>query len=210
VFADDTPTHALASATGFVSTAADLARFFGQLSPTARQSVLSPENRREMSRRQWHVPYAQQEHYYGLGTMSGEVEQRARFGHNGVFPGYITRTAVVPARDVSVSIVTNANDGPANQWIDGALHIMNAFAQNGPPEPATAGWTGRWCSHLGAIDLVPMGKKVVAGMPGQLTPLADANEIVVADRTNGRIVFANGYASDGEPVRQWRIGTARS
>ncbi len=30
-------THALASATGFVSTAADLARFFGQLSPDAPQ-----------------------------------------------------------------------------------------------------------------------------------------------------------------------------
>lgn len=202
VFAGETPTHALAPATGFVSTAADLSRFFSQLSPEASQSVLSPESRREMSRRQWRAPYAGQERYYGLGAMSGEVEQRAWFGHMGVFPGYITRTAVVPEWDVAVSIVTNANDGLANPWIDGALHIMNAFAVNGAPEPAVADWTGRWWSHWGAFDLVPMGDKVVAAVPATLTPLADASEISVADRLLGRIAVANGYGSCGEAVRR--------
>ena len=202
VFDGETPTHALAAATGFVSTAADLARFFGQLSPGASQSVLSPESRREMSRRQWRAPYAGQERYYGLGAMSGEVEQRAWFGHTGGFPGYITRTAVAPEWDVAISIVTNANDGLANPWIDGALHIMNAFALNGAPESAVAGWTGRWWSHWGALDLVPMGGKVLAAVPATLTPLADASEISVSDRLLGRIGLANGYGSHGEAVRR--------
>ena len=38
--------HAMAPATGFVSTAADLARFFNQLSPASRRSILSAETRR--------------------------------------------------------------------------------------------------------------------------------------------------------------------
>jgi CubicO group peptidase (beta-lactamase class C family) len=202
VFDGETPTHALASATGFVSTAADLARFFGQLSPGATQSVLSAESRREMSRRQWRTPHAVQERYYGLGTTSGEVEQRPWFGHIGVFPGYVTRTAVAPEWELAISIVTNANDGLANQWIDGALHVMNAFAQNGAPEAAVAGWTGRWWSHWGPLDLVPMGDKVVAAVPATLTPFADASEISVTDRLLGRVAVANGYENFGEAVRR--------
>jgi D-alanyl-D-alanine carboxypeptidase len=47
----DNPTNALAAATGFVSTAADLAKFFGQLDPGAERSILPVESRREMTRR---------------------------------------------------------------------------------------------------------------------------------------------------------------
>jgi CubicO group peptidase (beta-lactamase class C family) len=202
VFDGDAPTHALASATGFVSTAADLARFFGQLSPGASESVLSPESRREMSRRQWRTPHSEQERYYGLGTMSGDVARRAWFGHIGVFPGYVSRTVVAPEWDVAVSIVTNANDGLSIPWIDGALQIMNAFALNGAPAPAVADWTGRWWSHWGPVDLVPMGDKVVAAAPAALTPLADASEISVTDRLLGRIALANGYGNHGETVRR--------
>jgi hypothetical protein len=52
VIPGDNPTHALASATGFVSTAGDIVRYFGQLSPTARKSILSVASRHEMTRRQ--------------------------------------------------------------------------------------------------------------------------------------------------------------
>jgi CubicO group peptidase (beta-lactamase class C family) len=43
-------TNALAPATGFVSTAGDLARFFAQLDPAASQSLLTSASRREMVR----------------------------------------------------------------------------------------------------------------------------------------------------------------
>ena len=43
----DNPTHALAPATGFVSTASDLVRFFASLDPDADRSVLTPAS-------QWH------------------------------------------------------------------------------------------------------------------------------------------------------------
>ncbi len=41
VIPGDNPAHAIASAAGFVSTAADVARFFAQLAPNAKRSVLS-------------------------------------------------------------------------------------------------------------------------------------------------------------------------
>ena len=74
VFPGDWPTHALAAATGFVSTAADLARFFAQLSPTAKTSVLSVASRREMSRQQWKDPWSAAPFTYGLGTIGSSFE----------------------------------------------------------------------------------------------------------------------------------------
>src|SRR5206468_10902388 len=47
VISGDKPTNALAPATGFVSTAADLVKFFAQLDPAPRRSVLSVAGRRE-------------------------------------------------------------------------------------------------------------------------------------------------------------------
>jgi CubicO group peptidase (beta-lactamase class C family) len=99
VFPGDQPTNALAAATGFVSTAADLARFFSQLSPAADAGLLSPASRREMSRPQWSDQYALAERRYGLGTISGSIDGWDWFGHSGGFQGYITRSSVVPTKD---------------------------------------------------------------------------------------------------------------
>ena len=107
------PTRALAPATGFVSTARDLARFFAQLDPAAKRSVLSAASRREMIRRHWRDPHATLEGYYGLGIISGKTGDWECFGHSGGFQGFITRTAVLPERDLTVSVLTNAVDGLA-------------------------------------------------------------------------------------------------
>jgi Beta-lactamase len=202
VFPFETPTDALSPATGFVSTAAELACFFGRLSPTATQRVLSAESRREMTRPQWPAPYEGQDRKYGLGIMSGELEGCSWFGHIGVFPGYVTRTAVVPQWEVAVSIVANANDGPANPWVDGALRIMSRFAAAGPPTGAVADWTGRWWSLWGAVDLVPVGDKVLIAQPALLAPFAGAGEITVSDRLSGRVTAANGFGNFGERARR--------
>ena len=208
LLASDTSTRALASATGFVSTAGDLARFFGQLAPAAATSILSAESRREMSRHHWRTPHSEQARHYGLGTMSGKVEgsgtveERGWFGHGGAFPGYISRTVVVPDWSVTVSIVTNAIDGLANQWSDGAMHILNAFARHGAPDARLVAWAGRWWSIWTTQDLVPMGDKVLVAQPAALLPFTDAGEIAVSDDTHGRFALANGYASHGEAVRR--------
>ena len=73
VIPGDNATHAIMPAAGFVSTAADVARFFAQLAPNAKRSLLSPVSRREMTRKQWRNPHASVEGYYGLGIMSGSL-----------------------------------------------------------------------------------------------------------------------------------------
>jgi D-alanyl-D-alanine carboxypeptidase len=198
-------THALSAATGFVSTASDLARFFGSLSPLARKSVLSVASRREITRRQWREPHASGERWYGLGTLSGTLGGWDWFGHTGGFPGTLTRTACVPAQGLTLSALTNAADGLAGPWVDGALQVLQAFAKHGAPSRRSAAWTGRWWSLWGAVDLLPVKDKVLVANPALGNPVLDAAELCDLRRDRdgtlrGRIVLANGFAAHGEAV----------
>ena len=201
VIPGDNPTNAMAPATGFASTAGDLARFFASLDPAAKRSVLSPAGRREMVRPQWRDAHSTVESQYGLGVMIGKLEDWAWFGHGGAFQGTLSRTIVLPGRDISVSILTNAIDGAANLWLDGAIHILRAFATRGAPGAETRGWAGRWWSVWRTLDFVPMRDHVAVADPSSYHPFLDASEIAVTARDRGTIRLANGLASHGESAR---------
>jgi D-alanyl-D-alanine carboxypeptidase len=192
--------RALASATGFVSTASDLAHFFNALDPGSAKSALSAASRREMTRPQWSVPHVKDGRQYGLGVIAGSVGGRKWFGHAGAFPGFISRTATVPEWGVTVSIVTNAIDGFANPWVEGVISIFDVFSRRGAPEGPAILWAGRWWTIWGAVDLVPAGDKVLVAAPARLDPFGEAGELEVSDATSGRIALADGFASHGEPV----------
>jgi CubicO group peptidase (beta-lactamase class C family) len=204
VIPGDNPTNALASATGFVSTARDLARFFAQLDPAAEHSTLSPASRREMIRPHWRYPHTNVERYYGLGVSSGKTAEWAWFGHGGAFQGFASRSATLPDRSLAVSLVMNAVDGPADLWVEGVLHILATFAKHGAPTSNVRDWTGRWWTLWGAADMVPIGDKVVVATPSLPNPFTEASEIAVSDEDNGRFIAAAGTARHGETVRRVR------
>lgn len=215
VIPGENPTHALAAATGFVSTAADLARFYASLSPTARSSVLDVASRREMARRQWQEPHSSLGRWYGLGTISGSLAGWDWFGHSGGFQGTITRSVVVPEQDIAVSVLTNAADGASHLWLDGALHVLRTFRLRGAASRRTAPWSGRWWSLWGPTDLLPVADRVLVANPALANPLQDASEIEVArtgrDGTgHARIVLAGGFANHGEPARLVRDAAGRA
>jgi hypothetical protein len=203
----DDSLNALTPAAGFVSTAADVARFFAQLSPNAAASPLSPDSRREMTRAQWKNPHSTLDTAYGLGTVSGVLGDWNWFGHSGGLLGYISRTAVVPERNLAISVLTNASDGLAWSWLDGMLHVARALAQKGEPSKDVLGWTGRWWNAWGAFDLLPAGNRVLVAVPGLLNPVMDATEIEVTGPNEGRVALAAGYANHGEPVHLVRDET---
>jgi D-alanyl-D-alanine carboxypeptidase len=209
----ENPTHALAAATGFVSTAADLARFYAALAPDARRSVLAVASRREMVRRLWRDAQLTSERWYGLGTISGSLGDWDWFGHSGGFQGYVTRTACVPAQHLSVSVLTNAADGAAHALLDGVLHVLAGYQRHGAPSRATAAWQGRWWTLWGAVDLLPAQHRVFVANPAQANPFLDASELVPATRRNGndtaRIAVATGFGSHGEPARLERDARGR-
>lgn len=203
-------THALAAATGFVSTAADLARFYAGLAPDARSSGLSAASRREMGRRQWRSEHDSGGRWYGLGLIAATTGAWDHIGHSGGFPGVITRTACVPAQQLAVSVLTNAADGLSHQWLDGALHVLQAFEKHGAPSRRTARWSGRFWNLWGAFDLLPMGgARVLIANAGLANPVQDASEIEVTATDRGHVTLGGGFAHHGEPVRIERDGRKR-
>jgi len=203
VIPGDNPTNALAPATGFVSTARDLANWFAQLDPAAEGSMLTVASRREMVRRHWRYPHSSIEQYYGLGIMSGRIAEWEWFGHSGGFPGFASRTVALREPVLVVSIVTNSVNGLADRWLDGVTQILSTFAKNGAPNSEVRDWTGRWWSLWGALDLVPMGGKVMVATPSLPNPFTDAGEISVSGADGGHVSLAGGSARHGEGV--WRV-----
>jgi D-alanyl-D-alanine carboxypeptidase len=201
VIPGDNPCHAMTSAAGFVATAADVARYFAQLAPKAERSILSPLSRREMSRRLWPDEESTLGRHYGLGTISGGDGDWSWFGHSGGFQGFITRTAVLPRQDLTISVLTNAIDGLAHPWLDGILHILKRFSEDGAPSGAARDWTGRWWTIWACGDLVPVAGKVLVANPALFTPFLDAGEIAIEAPDLGRIAKASGFNSPGEPAR---------
>jgi D-alanyl-D-alanine carboxypeptidase len=200
VIPGDNPTNALAPATGFVSTSRDLAHWFAQLDPAAQESVLTVASRREMIRRQWRYPHSSVERYYGLGITTAKMAEWEWFGHSGGFQGFASRTVALLDPALAVSVVTNAVDGLADRWLDGAIYILACFAKHGAPTSEVRDWTGRWWSLWGAVDLVPMGGKVMVAVPSLPNPFTDASEISVSGPDCGHVSLASGLARHGEGV----------
>lgn len=205
----DNPGNAMTAAAGFVATAADVARYFAQLSPRAENSILSPLSRREMTRRLWPDSESSLGRHYGLGTISGGEGDWQWVGHSGGFQGFITRTVILPGQDLTASVLTNAIDGLAHPWLDGVVHILRTFSEQGAPSPVTQGWAGRWWTIWGAGDLVPVENKVLCANPALPTPFLDAPEIEIEAPDRGRITRASAFHSPGEPARLVRDGAGR-
>jgi CubicO group peptidase (beta-lactamase class C family) len=203
VIPGDNSAHAITSAAGFVATAADTARFFAQLAPNAKRSVISVASRREITRRQWRIEQSF-EAWYGLGLSMGRADGWSWFGHGGGFQGYISRTAVLPECDLAISILTNAIDGWAPFWVESCFNILRVFKTRGAPHRRLRDWNGRWWTMWSAVDLIPAGNKVLVANPHMSNPFMDASEIEVTGRDTGRIAWASGYATHGEGVRRTR------
>jgi hypothetical protein len=86
------------------------------------------------------------------------------------------------------------------------IQILASFAKRGAPTNEVHDWTGRWWTLWGAIDLVPMGGKVMIGVPSLPNPFTDASEISISCKDRGRVSLASGFARHGEDVRRLRGG----
>ena len=201
VIPGDQPTNAIAPAGGFVSTATDVARFYAQLLPQARRSVLSVESRREMLRRHAQVPHSSTPAGYGLGVMHGSYQGWDWVGHTGSLQGFVSRSLVLPQQELSISLLTNSIDGFSWPWVDGILQTLQVFDRHGAPGARTRDWSGRWWSLWGPTDLVPVGDRVFAVSPGMAAPFTDATELTPQARDRALMSQANGYAGFGELAR---------
>jgi D-alanyl-D-alanine carboxypeptidase len=223
-------THAMASATGFYSTAEDMVRFasahvFGD------DRLISDRSKNEMQRAVWTglSPDAPQEGY-GYGVNVRHYDGHRMVGHGGGYPGHITRTMWDPNEGLAISVLTNAVDGPAEELAAGILKILDRAREVSPKVPLSSGlassaaipspeapdaeidpgsFTGRFAALWGVADVYVLGGKLFASSPIEASPVVQPYELAVVDADTLRIMSGSGYASVGEHFRYERDESGR-
>ena len=217
-------THAMAAATGFYSTAEDMAQFasahfFGDT------RLIGDRSKNEMQRPVWTGldPEAPQDGY-GYGTIVRDYDGHRMVGHSGGYPGHITRTMWDPHEGLAISVLTNAVDGPAEELAAGILKILDKAREVAPKLPLSSGlvnsatitppaapdkeinlgsFTGRFAALWGVTDVFILGGKLLASSP-EPSPVAQPSELAIIDANTLRIMSGSPYGSVGERFRYER------
>ena len=213
---------ALHAATGFTSTAAELARF-GHAHVRGNEELLSDRARAAMQ-----LPVRQyrdrggEESAYGLGTMVKVIRGRRWIGHGGSWLGQSTRTLVEPKLGIVVSVLTNAIDGPAEELATGIASLIIGSQEREAPALSLTGiddiptgsgtaaptrtarrvdpsrFVGRFASEWMIIDVVQLGERLLAISPQSADPMAQAAELTIIDETTLRLPVEDGIGPVGE------------
>ena len=198
-------THALAAATGFSSTAADLAAYFGAHA-FGDERLLSDRTKR-LQQRQANLgdPRRAEAGGYGWGTITEDIDGTTYVGHSGGYPGHITKTLLDPATGLVVCVLTNAIDGPATALARGIVQLL-AEARDGQEHGCTVSeaalaHTGRYAvGAWGVFDLAALGGRLRTLVLDGWTPLEGGNELTEDGEDRFLIAAGPGYGSVGEPV----------
>jgi len=193
---------AMASATGFYSTASDLARY-ASAHVLGDDRLLTDESKRMMQHAAWEVGGAGAGEY-GLGLAVVDVGGRRVVGHGGAYPGYITRTFVDPIDGFVVCVLTNAIDGPALAYASVFVRLVN-LASEGPPADLRT-FEGRFANLWGAFDVCALGGRLRVFDLGLPDPTVQLPVLDVVDADTLRRADDGGYGSPGELIHVERDG----
>ena len=187
------------SATGFYSTAAELTDYFQAHLP-GDDRLLTEASKRAM---QMKIGQADDKSAYGLGISIDLSGPRTYFGHSGGYPGHITNSKVDKDRKLSISVLTNSNDGPAELFSKGILSLINlALDDDAITEPGRAKdlrkFEGRFATLWGVSAVVNIGGRLYILPPAQDDPAGMAIELDVIDETTLKRVGGSKFGSRGE------------
>jgi CubicO group peptidase (beta-lactamase class C family) len=184
---------ALAAATGYCSTAADLVTFATAL---CAGDLLTHDTLRAMRHVRWVGEDGDQD--YCLGINHTLVGERHVYGHGGAYPGFITTTRFDPEDRLVAVVLTNAIDGPAGELSKTMMSIAD-YALGCETGEVADDVTGRYGGLWGRTDVVALGGSLVCFDPDVPDPVERRIELRrTADHWT--ITRSSGYGSPGERV----------
>lgn len=197
-------TYVESSATGFYATAAELTDYF-QAFLDGDDRLLTDASKRRMRQVQWTIS---DDAKYGLGLSIMVVNGRTYYGHSGGYPGHITMSKVDLDRRLSISVLTNSNDGPAATLCTAILRLID-LALNEKREAKTAPrsaeqlsrFEGRFAALWGVTDVVNLGGRLYSMSPSMENPASEATELDVVSDTELKVVGDKGFGGYGEIMR---------
>lgn len=195
---DHIRTGAMASATGFSSTAEDLCRF-AAAHFSGDDRLLDEDAQRTMRHSWWEVGDPAKRHY-GLGLGVTQCGERRLVGHSGGFPGFITHTLFDPDDRLAVSVLTNAIDGPADSLAMGLVKLVDAAAgSDGRAEPVER-FACRLADMWSVRDVAVLGGRLLFVDPTATDPTDATFELQPEGETTLRITEGSGYGAVGETL----------
>ncbi len=205
---DHCSTNAYASATGFLSTVEDLAKYVSALSLVRNTTKLvGRESKKELFRQHWTAPV---DGSYGLGFGVWQVDGKRIVGHGGGFPGFITRIALNLDDDVGVIVLANANEAPSGFIADGILEVIFRLASpaneyfGGAARPGLRAFEGAYRSRWGDQIVVSTGSRLVAFAPQTNSPIKEGT--VLRPATSSGFVMDSPFSFDSPGERARFLG----
>jgi len=197
-------TFAESSATGFYSTAAELTDYF-QAFLDGDDRLVSDASKRRMRQVQWTVT---DDTSYGLGLIITKIKGKTYYGHSGGYPGHITISKVELDKRLSVSVLTNSNDGPASILVTAILNLIHLAGNDSgkaKTEPSDADglrrFEGRFANLWGITDVVNLGGRLYTLSPALHDPTTFAIELEVLSESELKVVGDEGFGGYGEVMR---------
>ena len=192
-------THALASATGFYSTACDMVTYFAAHF-MGDDRLLDDQSKRQMQHPVWETGRGGKHYAHGLAVC--QIGDRTMIGHGGGYPGHITTSFADPTGRIAVSVLTNAIDGPSEQLAQAGVRLLD-LAASGEHDggPDLARFTGRFATLWGVADVALLGGRLYLIIPTAPDPTEDIIRLEVVDESTLRIVETPGFGSYGERVK---------
>lgn len=192
------PANAMAAATGFVSTPADVARFYDALRPGTGK-LLSDASKKEMQRMQWPVG-GERGDSYGLGLDVVHHRNRTLVGHSGGFPGFISRTWADANDGLVVAVIANAHDTRPTLWANAIIDIIDEFGDELAKDDVYKYEVRLGGTHgIGQVIAHPGGLRLIYA--NSWWPLDQMEVLEVVDDVTLKIAKASGFSSPGELIQ---------
>ncbi len=194
-----TATRGYAAATGFISTAADLAQFASTL--TMERLTIVPKKYRRLlldPTTRTGVPKER----YGYGISSWRIDKESVIGHSGGFAGFTSQYVYAPKPDLSVSVIGNRMFAPTGGIAGGAMRLIREY--DDAPSPQTSRYkkfAGLYESRWGLRMIIPHKQTLLVFGPEYSDPLSmPARLIPTSEKNRFTISLKERYDASGEPA----------
>lgn len=199
---DHIDTFEESSATGFYATASELTDYFQAHIP-GDPRLITDASKRTMQQK---IGESEKDSWYGIGLVVEKIGDRTYIGHSGGYPGHITMSKTDIGRKLSVSVLTNTNDGPAAILCQGLLALIElAVAPKNPvTKPGKASdlkkYEGRFATLWGLTDIANIGGRLYALAPTLSDPASMAIELEVTGANTLKRVGGPKGGARGEEI----------
>ncbi|WP_239640137.1 serine hydrolase, partial [Microbacterium sp. B24] len=192
-------TRALAAATGWFSTAAETTAYLSA-HRLGDERLVSDDAKRQAQHPHSRIDIGGALRDYGLGFELHTLGGRRLVGHSGGYPGHITRTWLDPDEGVSVSVFTNAIDGPADLLATGAMALIHLALSHADDEERAELPEERFASLWSVLDIAHLGGATFALHPVADDPARGAERVEIAADGTLHQSRRDGFGATGEPV----------